>query len=187
LSKFDVVAIGASAGGVQALKELLPMFPEDFPAAIFVDQHTTPDRKSMLVDILKPICRMDVKFPVNEEIFKPSTIYVCPSGVHMLINDGKCLLIKAAMPHFPKPSIDLLFESVAGSYEKKAIGVVLTGLDSDGALGIRAIYSKGGVTIAQDKATAAFPSMPMAAIKTGDVDYILELEKIAPFIIQLFL
>jgi chemotaxis response regulator CheB len=89
-SNFDVVGIGASAGGIEALLELLPRFPKNFPATILVDQHVRADHKNILAELLAKKCEMSVRSPENEETLRPSAIYICPPASHLLVSSGKC-------------------------------------------------------------------------------------------------
>ena len=118
----------------------------------------------------------------------PATVYIAPPDRHLLVNaDGTLSLTQSELVHFVRPSADLLFESVAASYRDRAIAVVLSGSGSDGAMGAQAIKKMGGTVIAQDEATAEFPGMPSAVIKTRSVDFILPLAEIAPALVALVL
>jgi two-component system chemotaxis response regulator CheB len=185
MSNFEVVAIGASAGGLKALMEVLSRFPADLPASVLIVQHLDPRHRSLLVELLQRRCQIRIKGAVNDEAIEKSVVYIAPPDRHLLLTDGKTYLTSTAFVHFSRPSIDLLFESVAASMDSKAIGVIMTGSGSDGAMGIKAIKEKGGTTIAQDPQTAEYGSMPGSAIATGMVDFVLPLEDIAPAIITL--
>jgi two-component system chemotaxis response regulator CheB len=185
MSNFEVVAIGASAGGLKALMEVLSRLPADLPVSILVVQHLDPQHKSLLVELLQRRCQIRIKEAVNDEPVEKSVVYIASPDRHLLLSDGKTYLTSTAFVHFSRPSIDLLFESVAASMDSKAIGVILTGSGSDGAMGIKAIKEQGGTTIAQDPQTAEYGSMPGSAIATGMVDFVLPLEDIAPAIITL--
>jgi two-component system chemotaxis response regulator CheB len=148
-------------------------------------QHLDPRHKSLLVELLQRHCEIRIKEAVNEEAIEKSVVYIAPPDRHLLLTEGKTYLTSTAFVHFSRPSVDLLFESVAASVGGKAIGVILTGSGLDGAMGIKAIKEQGGTTIAQDPDTAEHSSMPQAAIATGMVDYVLPLADIAYTIITL--
>jgi two-component system, chemotaxis family, protein-glutamate methylesterase/glutaminase len=185
MSNFEVVAIGASAGGLKALMEVLSRFPADLPASVLIVQHLDPRHRSLLVELLQRRCQIRIKEAANDEPIEKSIVYIAPPDRHLLLNDGKTYLAATAFVHFSRPSVDLLFESVAASMGGKAIGVILTGSGLDGAMGIKAIKEQGGTTIAQDPETAEHNSMPRSAVATGMVDFILPLEEISPAIITL--
>ncbi len=185
MTQFDIVAMGASAGGLKALTEILSALPADFPVPILIVQHLDPRHKSLMAEILQRHCSMKVKEAANDEPIEKSIVYVAPPNKHMLVSDGRIALTSSAFVHFTRPSIDLTFESVAADYQERAIGVILTGTGKDGSMGIKAIKEKGGTTIAQDEKTAEHFGMPQAAIATGTVDFVLPIQDIAPAIIAL--
>ncbi len=178
LRNFDIAGLGASAGGLNALSHLLAALPEDFPSSIVVVQHLAPDHKSWIASLLGHSTRLKVQQAEHGEILLPGVIYVAPPDEHLLVGPGKIQLAHTQLVHFSRPSIDLLFESVAGTYGARSIGIVLSGTGKDGAAGIRAIKEAGGITIAQKPETAEFRHMPEAAIATGCIDFILPLEEI---------
>lgn len=183
--QFDIVAIGSSAGGIKAQEIILSYLPADFPAPILVVQHLDPRHKSLMVEIMRHHSKIHVKEAMNDEDIKPSVVYIAPPNMHMLVNDGRISLTSTAFVHFSRPSIDLMFESVAATYADRAIGVILSGTGYDGAMGIKAIKENGGTTIAQDERTSDYWGMPQAAIATGMVDFVLPIQDIAPAIIEL--
>ncbi|MBD2441957.1 chemotaxis protein CheB [Dolichospermum sp. FACHB-1091] len=180
LPNFEIVAFAASAGGLTALIEVLTGLPADFKAAIVVVQHLDPRHPSLMAEILSRRTVLKVIQANEGDKLTPGTVYIAPPNNHLLINgDGKVSLSQSEMVHFLRPSADLLFESVAASYQARAIAVVLTGTGTDGAMGVEAIKKMGGTVIVQDAKTAEFPGMPTAAIKTGNVDFILPLAEIS--------
>jgi two-component system chemotaxis response regulator CheB len=185
--RFDVVAIGTSAGGLNALRVVLEPIPESFPSSILVVQHLDPQHKSLLGDLLSRHTRLRVKQAQHGEVLLPGVAYLAPPDEHLLAGPGKVQLAHTQLVHFSRPSIDLLFESVAGTYGSRCIGVVLTGSNKDGANGTRAIKEAGAVTIAQQPDTAEFKVMPCAAIATGCVDCILPLDEIGEALTELCL
>lgn len=139
-----------------------------------------------MAELLGRRTNLRVKQAQDGDYLTPSTVYVAPPDRHLLLNpDGSLSLSQSELVHFVRPSADLLFESVAASYRNRAIAVVLTGTGSDGTMGVQAIKKMGGVVIAQDEGTSDFFGMPGAAIQTGNVDYILPLDDIAPTLIRL--
>ena len=183
--QFDVVAIGASAGGVEALHAVVTGLPGDFPVPILIVQHMDPRHKSMLAGLLGRRCKLRVKQAANDELIEFGTIYIAQPDMHLLVRGDRLILTDTKLVHFSRPSIDLLFESVADVYGDRAIGVILSGSGVDGAAGIRAIKSKGGTTLIQDPASAAHAGMPQAARATGCVDVTLPLEEIGPALVSL--
>ncbi|MFA5891915.1 MAG: chemotaxis protein CheB [Actinomycetota bacterium] len=183
---FDVVAIVASAGGLQALTAVLSTLPVDFPAAITVVQHLDPSHQSLMADILSRHTSLPAREATEGARLEPGTIYIAPPNRHLLINpDGTISLSQAALVHFVRPSADLLFESVAASYRERVVAVVLTGTGSDGATGVEAVKKMGGTVIAQDQESSDFFGMPGAAIQTGCVDFILPLAEITSALVKL--
>jgi len=179
-TRFEIVAIAASAGGLSALQRVLSGLPSDFPAPILVVQHLDPRHHSLLADILNKRIKLAVKEVEHGEKLEPGTVYTAKPDRHMLVNpDGTVFLTQSELVHFVRPSADLLFESVAASYKERAIAVVLTGNGRDGSMGVKAIKITGGTVIAQDEATSEFYSMPAAATATGQVDFVLPLEDIS--------
>jgi len=185
---FDVVACASSAGGLNALGELLSRLPADFPAAIAVVQHLDRRHRSLMADILARRTRLSVKEAEAGERLRPGTVFIAPPDHHLLVNsDGRLALADSELVHFLRPSADLLFESVAASFRDRAIGVVLTGTGKDAAMGVTAIKSMGGTVIAQDPKTAEFPGMPGEAVATGNVDFVLPLAEIADALVTLIM
>ena len=181
-----MVAICASAGGLNALSQVLSALPADFPAAITLVQHSSRNFPSMLPDILSRRIALPVKQAEEGDVLQPKWVYIAPNNQHLLVNsDGTLSLSRSELVHFVRPSADLLFESVAASFRQQAIAVVLTGTGCDGAMGVKAIKQMGGVAIAQDRATSEFFAMPEAAINTGAVDYVVPLSEIADTLLRL--
>ncbi len=180
------IVIGVSAGGFKALHLLLPLFGKDIGIPIMVVQHRGTDDDAWLAASLNKKCSLKVKEAMDKEPVVPGTIYLAPSGYHLLVEKDFSLALSVDEPVcYSRPSIDVLFESAAEAYGLDLIGIVLTGANSDGSDGIIAIKAKGGYTIAQDPATAEVDYMPRAAIKTNAVDTVLALEKIPPFVEKL--
>jgi two-component system chemotaxis response regulator CheB len=176
---FDVVALAASAGGLQALSRVLAGLPADFPAATVVVQHLDPRHRSLIADIFGRRTILKVKEAEEGDRLAAGVVYTAPPNRHLLVNrDGTLSLSQSELVHFVRPSADLLFESVAASYKDRSIGVVLSGTGTDGAMGLRAVKKMGGTVIVQDEKTSEFFGMPGAAIQTGTADFILPLDEI---------
>jgi two-component system chemotaxis response regulator CheB len=184
-SPFDVVAIGASAGGIEALQFLVSALPLSFPAAVLIVQHMDPRHKSVLADLLSRRSKLAVRAAVDGELVQPGTVRIAQPDMHLVTRDRRLVLTDAKPVHFSRPSIDLLFTSVADEYGPRAIGIILTGSGTDGAAGVRAIKSKGGTIIVQDPASAAHDGMPRAARATGCADLTLALADIGPTVASL--
>ncbi|QLE47448.1 chemotaxis protein CheB [Nostoc sp. C057] len=183
---FDIVAIAASAGGLTAQIKVLSTLPAQFPAAIVIVQHISPEHPSFMAEILSRRTDINVKQAKEGDNLTPGTAYIAPPNRHLLVNDdGTLSLSQSKLVHFLRPSADLLFESVAATYKERAIAIVLTGTGSDGAMGVEAIKKMGGTVIVQDLKTAEFSGMPSAAIQTGNVDFILPLDEISSALVTL--
>ena len=185
LRNFDVVAMGASAGGLSALTQVLRVLPRNFPSSIVVVQHLSPGHKSWIANLLGRCTQLKVRQAEHGEILLPGTVYTAPPDEHLLVGPGKIQLAHTQLVHFSRPSIDLLFESVAGTYGSRSVAVVLSGSGKDGSGGMRTIKEAGGVTVAQLPETAEFKPMPEAAIETGCVDFVLRLDEIGPKLTEL--
>lgn len=183
--QYDVVAIGASAGGVEALHVVVNSLPAGLPAAVLVVQHMDPRHQSMLAALLGRYSRLPVKQAVDGEEIRPATVYIAQPNAHLIVRDRRLVLTDTPHVHFSRPSVDILFESVADVYGDRAIAVVLSGSGVDGAAGIRAVKAKGGTTIVQDPATSAHVGMPQAARATGCADLVLPLVEVGPAIANL--
>lgn len=176
---FPIVAIGASAGGLEALSELISALPPHGDMAYVVVQHLGPDRKSLLSELLAKQTTMPVVEIHDDLAIEPDRVYVIPANATLSLSGERFRLARrttSAGRHMP---VDILFRSLAETRAEGAIGVVLSGGDSDGALGVRAIKHAGGITFAQEPQSARFPGMPRHAIETGCVDFVLPPAEIA--------
>jgi two-component system chemotaxis response regulator CheB len=185
---FPVIAMAASQGGLQALSVILGGLPAEFPAAIAIVMHVAPDHKSLLAEILKSRTHLAVKQAHTGDVLSQSSVFIAPPNHHLSVAKGGRLKLSSSAAekvHYARPSAEPLFVSVAAIYKKNAIAVVLTGGDGDGSFGVQIIKDKGGRVIAQDRATSENFSMPETSIETGDVDFILPLDEIAPKLIEM--
>ncbi|MGB3008667.1 MAG: chemotaxis protein CheB [Chitinophagaceae bacterium] len=174
---FPVVAIGASAGGLEAMMELLKYLPPDTGMAFIYVQHLSPDHKSLLTEILSKKTKMKVQEIDDMDKIKPDNVFVIPYNKDIEVTDGHIKLIHRSESN-TAISIDILFSSLAHAQKERVIGIVLSGSASDGTVGIKDIKHEGGLTFAQDD-TAKFTSMPHSAIAAGVVDFILSPKEIA--------
>ena len=174
-----IVAIGASLGGFIAVRTLLEGIRKDLGCGIVVAQHRANDPHSRLVDLLARTCPMPLVEPEDKTPIEPNHVYLAPSDYHLLVEPGLLSLSVDPPLLYARPSIDILFESVADAYGARAIAVVLTGSNEDGATGAAAIKRAGGKVVVQDPLTAQSPVAPRAVLSRTAVDAVLPLEDIA--------
>jgi two-component system chemotaxis response regulator CheB len=180
---YGIVAVAASAGGITALGRVLGGMPSGFSVPVVVVQHLDPRHKTIIAEVLGRRAQLPVKLAEDGERAKPGIVYVAPPNRHLLVEaEGTLTLSSSELVHFLRPSADLLFESVAGSYGPRAIACVLTGTGSDGAMGATAVKSRGGTVIVEDPETAEFKGMPEAVVAAGAADFVLPLDEIATVI-----
>jgi two-component system chemotaxis response regulator CheB len=181
----DIIVVGASAGGVEALRTLVAHLPEDLPAALFVVLHTSPEAPSMLATILNRCGRLQAKHAEDGERIAPSRIYVARPDCHLLVRRGHIEVRTGPKENGHRPAVDVLFRSAATAYGVRVAGVILSGNLHDGSAGLHAIKRRGGVAICQDPEDAPFPSMPRSAITRVRVDHVLPLADIGPLLTRL--
>lgn len=182
----SVVAIAASAGGINAISQVLSRLPADFPAAVVVVQHLAPHYPSYIAQILARRTTLPVKLARSGDRIEAGTVYIAPPDWHVTVKSDRTLwLDRSETVNFVRPSADVLFASVAQCFGKRAIALVLTGTGGDGVGGVKAIAKAGGKVVAQDKDTCEFYSMPSRAIATGVVDRIVPLPQIASILVEL--
>ena len=167
----DVVVIGGSAGGVEALKQVCTDLPKDFPAAVCAVLHLSPSSRSFLPELISRASKLPARHPVDGELLKPGTIYIAPPDLHMLVRPGHVILRRGPHENRSRPAINPLFRSAAVSYRSRVIGVVLSGTLDDGAAGLAAIKICGGICVVQDPEDAIWPEMPRNALKHDHVDH----------------
>jgi len=179
-NRIEGVVIGASAGGVEALTLLLPALPTTFRPALFIVLHLPRERPSLLVNIFARRCARPVREADDKEPVEPGTVYFAPPDYHMLLEKNRQIALSADEPvHFSRPSIDVLFESAAEVYGERLLGIILTGGNQDGAVGLHAIHQAGGVTVVQQPDNAKVPLMVVSALQRGPADFVLSLPEIA--------
>ncbi|CAA6810047.1 MAG: Chemotaxis protein methyltransferase CheR (EC [uncultured Sulfurovum sp.] len=177
--RFEIVAIGASAGGFEALQLFIKNLKTDTDIAYVIAQHLDPKQPTMLLELLSKSTQLPILRVKDGEIPQKNHIYICPENNNITIVDFKFKLTLPEARIMPKPSVNIFLTSLAKDLEDKAVGIILSGTGSDGAEGIKAIKNAGGITLAQDERSAKYPSMPKAAIETGYVDAILTPELMA--------
>lgn len=186
VSPFDVLALGASWGGVEVLSNLVAELPENWSVPVVIVQHQHPYAGNALQRILSRLTTLPVIDVEDKDKLVPAHVYIAPANYHLLMEqDGSFSLSLEAPVNFSRPSIDVTFSSLSRVYQQRCIGVVLTGANDDGAQGIRDIKAGGGYTIAQQPDSAEAPIMPAAAIATGAVDAILTPQEIIPALLRL--
>src|ERR1700761_4480588 len=164
-ARIDGIVIGASAGGVQALSELLPALPAESKTAVFVVLHLPRDRPSLLVEVFSHKCLLTVREAQDKEPVGPGTVYFAPPNYHLLVDAGPQLSLSADdLVHHSRPSIDVLFESAVDVYGARLLGIVLTGANDDGAEGLAAIHAAGGITVIQQPDSAQAKQMVVSAL-----------------------
>jgi two-component system CheB/CheR fusion protein len=184
---FPVVGVGASAGGLNAFKRLIKAIPENSGVAYILVQHLEPTHDSLLVDLLQKATNIPVREITNNIHVEPNQIYIIPSNKLLTANDGRLELSPRPPKNERNMPIDVFFTSLAEVHQSHAIGVVLSGTATDGTLGLKAIKDHGGITFAQEQASAAFDGMPQSAIDADVVDFILAPEEIPLLLAKLTL
>ncbi|MEM1299622.1 MAG: chemotaxis protein CheB, partial [Pseudomonadota bacterium] len=173
------VGIGASAGGLEALREVVRNLEPTTGAVYVVLQHMSPQHKSLLTQLIGRETALKVVEISDEMVPQPDTVYIGPPNADVVISSGKLRLVDPSQEAAaPKPSVDRFLESLAKTMGDRAIGIILSGTGSDGAIGVRAVRAAGGITIAQTEASAKYNGMPVAAVDTGCVDLVLSASEI---------
>ena len=177
--------IGASAGALQALSQILPALPADYPLPILVVVHIPADRRNMLAPLFQDKCRMVVREAEDKEPALPGVIYFAPPDYHLLVEmDGTLSLSSDEEILYSRPSIDVLFESAADAFGPALVGIILTGANHDGAQGLKAIAEAGGAALVEDPSGAYADAMPLAALKTCPAAQAMRLADIADYLMK---
>lgn len=185
-SKFiRLVVIGASAGGIDALTQVLSSLPPDLPAAILIVQHLRSDRPTRLAEYLDRQSPLWVCLAESGVVLEPGVVYLAVPGLHLRVENGSLVLDTSEKVNYVRPSADVLFSSAAKIYGSRVIGVILSGTGHDGTNGCKEIKAKGGVTIAEDEITSLYFGMPSSAIDAGAIDYVLPVREIAGKIVEI--
>lgn len=182
----DIIVIGASIGGIEALKGILSGLPRELPASVFIVQHIGPYGHGILPEILERAGRLPASNARDWEKFKPGHIYVAPPDHHLLIErTGHTRITHGPKENRTRPAVDPLFRSAAYAFGLRVIGVVLTGWLDDGTAGLWAIKDRSGIAIVQDPADAIAASMPRSALQNVEIDHCVPLKEIAPLLVRL--
>lgn len=180
------MVIGASSGGWQALSVIFKALPANFHLPIIVAQHLHPLQDMNFFEHMSKYCALTLKEADEKEPIIQGHVYFAPPNYHLLVEKDRTFSLSVdKLVNFSRPSIDVLFESASEVYLDKLVGVVLTGANQDGAMGLKLIKENFGLTIVQDPASAQIDYMPQAAIKSASVDHILPLDEIGPFLADL--
>ena len=185
MAKRDIVVVGASAGGTEALTKLVRGLPADFPAAIFVVVHFPASASSVLPHILTRAGSLPAMHPDDGDAFRPGRIYVARPDCHLMIRDGRLSVRRGPRENTSRPAIDPLFRSAARTAGQRVIGIVLSGNLDDGTAGLLSIKQHGGVAVVQAPETAHYPGMPRSAIDHVPVDYVLPIERMPALLVEL--
>jgi two-component system chemotaxis response regulator CheB len=181
----DIVVVGASAGGVEALADLVSGLPAEFPASLFVVLHLPSASTSFLPQILERKGPLPASYPENGGKVQRGRIYVAPPNRHMLLRDHRVHLVAGPRENGFRPAIDPLFRSAARSFGPRVTGVILSGVLGDGSIGLQTIKAAGGIAVVQDPDEAVFADMPLNAMDRLAVDHVLPVREIAALLTQL--
>ena len=176
----DIVVIGASSGGVEALRSVADGLPPDFPAAVFVVMHFPEDVPSALPRILSRAGPLEAVHPEDGDPIEAGRIYVAPPDFHLLVARGRVRIRRGPKENRHRPAVDPLFRTAAFAYGPRVVGVVLTGARDDGTAGLMAVKRRGGVAVVQDPDDALFAGMPEHALEYVEVDHRVPLGELAP-------
>jgi two-component system, chemotaxis family, protein-glutamate methylesterase/glutaminase len=185
LEQRDLVVIGASAGGIEAVSQILAGLPERFPATLLVVIHIPSSSPGTLPLIFGRRTQLAVAHPVNRQRIETGAVYIAPPDRHLMVQDGHVRLVRGPRENRHRPAIDPLFRSAAVSHGERVIGVILTGALDDGSAGLRAIKERGGIAIVQDPEEAPYSSMPRSAMSATRVDHSLRLEALVDKLLEL--
>ena len=178
-TKRDMIVVGASAGGVQPLKDLLGLLPPNLPATVAIVLHRSPYHETQLPSVLGRHALLSVLEPADRDPVLSGVVYVAPRDRHLIFEDGIVRLSRGAREHHTRPAIDPLFRSAAERYGRRVVGVLLSGMGSDGVSGLIAITKMGGISLVQHPGEALFETMPCTAIAEDDVDAMLTVVELA--------
>jgi len=179
----EAIAIGASAGAVQALSCILPELPTDYPLPVLVVVHVPPDRSNMLVPLFQAKCEISIREAEDKEPILPGVVYFAPSDYHLLVEADRTISLSADAPAlYSRPSIDFLFESAADTYGPALLGIILTGANEDGVAGLAAVAEAGGSVLVEDPTSAYASAMPTAALGACPMAKTMRLEYIASYL-----
>jgi two-component system, chemotaxis family, protein-glutamate methylesterase/glutaminase len=179
---YELLVVGSSLGGLHALATVLAGLGDGFPLPIVIAQHREAGSDDLLCTLLQRSCSLPVGSPEDKDEITAGRVYIAPPDYHLLIDEGRFALSTEGPVNSARPSIDVLFESAADAYGQGVIGVVLTGMSNDGALGAARIEARGGLVVVQDLETAEGKVMPRAAMAACGACQVLALAEIGPFL-----
>ena len=179
---YAVVVVGTSWGGLDALREIVTALPPDYDVPMTIVQHRHRDSDAMLARILQDYTRLRVSEVEDKQPVEAGCVYIAPANYHLLVEEGHFSLSTEAPVRYSRPSIDVSMTTAADAYGHRAVGVILTGSNADGAMGLRRIADSGGMTVIQDPTSAAAPMMPKAAMKAVPAARVFPLDRIAKFL-----
>jgi two-component system, chemotaxis family, protein-glutamate methylesterase/glutaminase len=185
MPRCDIIVVGTSIGGVEALTRLVRGLPADLPAALFVVSHVPPEGTSILPEILRREGPLPAAHAQDGEPVQHGRVYVAPPDRHLLLQDDRVRLPRGPRENHFRPAVDPLFRSAARTYGARVVGVVLTGALYDGAAGLLAVRAAGGVAVVQDPADAFSDAMPKAALEIAGADHVLPAAAIGPLLADL--
>lgn len=186
MSDYRLVAIGASWGGLDVLRDVLRDLPAELNAALMIAQHRSPEsHPTAFRDLLGAVTRLHVREAADKDEIQPGTAYIAAPDYHLLVDPGAVSLSTDEPVLFARPSIDVLLESAAESYRERCVGVVLTGANDDGARGLARVVELGGMAIVQDPETAQRDEMPRAALRAAPSALVTPVAEIAPLLVNL--
>lgn len=181
----DIIVLGASSGGVQALPQLIGGLPAGLHAAIFVVLHTGADGPALLPEIVRKISKLRVQHGMDGERILQSRVYIAPPDHHLMVDGSRIRLTRGPKENRHRPAIDALFRTAAESYRSRVIGVVLTGHLDDGTAGLNSVKTHGGISVVQDPKDATAPGMPESALRNVQVDHCVPLAEMPTLLIRL--
>lgn len=186
LQHIRAIVVGASAGGIEAMMQLFSTLPKDYPLPIISVIHMPDNHTSNLAEVFQQWTRIKVQDAEDKAAILPRRLYFAPAGYHLLIEEDETFSLSCELPvNYSRPSIDLLMQTAAQAFGKGVLGILLTGANFDGALGMKAIHDQGGVTIVQDPLEAKSGTMPKEAIKLQAPDLIRKITDIKLILLQL--
>jgi two-component system chemotaxis response regulator CheB len=181
----DIIVIGASLGGVEAIRNLVANLPRDLPAAVFVVQHVSPEAPGLFAQVLGRVSRLTVGMAVDAEPIEYGRVYVAPPDRHLLLVPDRVRVVYGPRENHWRPAIDPLFRSAAIAFQSRVAAVILTGLLNDGAAGLVAVKQCGGLAVVQDPKDAQHPEMPENALAQIEPDHCVALAQMAPLLVRL--
>jgi two-component system, chemotaxis family, protein-glutamate methylesterase/glutaminase len=182
---YEIIIVGTSWGGLAALRALVAGLPQEYGIPLAIVQHRHRDSDALLARFLQEHTQLQVCEVEDKQPIEAGRVFVAPANYHMLVEQGHFSLSTEAPVRYSRPSIDVALVSAADAYRHRAVGVVLTGANADGAEGLRRVADSGGMAVVQDPTTAEVPAMPTAALRAVPTARVLSLDRIAPFLTTL--